>query len=132
MKKDKLPEWITVILSIIMIILLILINVRLPSFSSSKLYLTVRAEDTPGEVDIWLYNAGDYISNGTISAILLQNGIINIEEKTTYTRSIVGETGKNYVLKFDSFIRSTLEYVVFVRVDADGRTKSTEIDATWY
>jgi len=132
MKKDKLPEWITVILNLFMIFLLILISVRLPSLSSPKLYLTVRAEDTPGEVNIWLYNAGDYISNGTISAILLQNGIVNIEEKKIYTGSIVSETSKNYLLKFDSFIYSTQKYVVYVRVDADGRTESTKIDANWH
>ena len=131
--KEK-QGWISITLQFVAIVLLIAINLRIPNLlqTSDLFIICTTPKNNPGEVSLNIYNGGNYISNGTISMNLIINGVYAFGDVKGYTGSLSPNTGKNYEFKFNERINSYYNYSIYIRIEADGRTKELTTEANWY
>lgn len=88
--------------------------------------------DTPvfGDVRVFIWNWGNYISNGTIDVLLLENGTVT-KENHSYTGSIPPHGSLKLRTIHFKDIKASQNYSVYVRVKADSRVADIQIEATW-
>ena len=134
MKTEIKQGYISIGLQIASVVILILISIQIPNLlQNPDLFLSCDTpENNPGMVTVHIFNYGDYISNGTITLLLLKNGVYKLDELEGYIGSLSHNAGKNYEFEFNEFISPSTNYSIYIRVDADSRSKDLTEKAYWY
>ena len=132
--KTTIEKWLKIaseIATIISCAIILLIYIKIPA-PLSNLILIPDFGTERGEISLHIYNTGDFIHNGTIYLTLLERGIYKVDELHRYTGILSHNAGHTYNFKFNSSrIKPGINYTVHIRVEADGRVSTSEIQGQW-